>query len=111
VKLTERKNKGIVKDRINDSSTKWVDREWKVSETTVKRIWIYWVKYHELLPIKRSGRRKTVLDEYQISLILEVHKEQNLGARRLEKIINHKHRVCIPHNAIHRILLDHWLAS
>jgi hypothetical protein len=87
-KLTERKIKGIVRDKINNNSTKWVAWEWKVSESTVKRIWIYWTKYHELLPRKMPGRKKTVLDEYQVDLILEVHKEQNLGARRLEKISN-----------------------
>ena len=72
VKLTERKIKGIVRDKINNNSTKWVAWVWKVSESTVKRIWIHWTKYHELLPIKKAGRKKTVLDEYQVNLILEV---------------------------------------
>ncbi|HPS91939.1 MAG TPA: DDE-type integrase/transposase/recombinase [Methanothrix sp.] len=110
VKLTERKIKGIVRDKINDKSTKWIAGEWKVSESTVKRIWIYWIKNHELLLIKRAGRKKTVLDEYRVNLIIELHKEQNLGARRLEKIIKHKCGIHIPHNAIHKVLLDHGLS-
>ncbi len=110
VKLTERKIKGIVIDKINNKSTKWIAWEWKVSESTVKRIWSYWIKNHELLPLKKAGRKKTVLDEYQVNLVLEVHKEQNFGARRLEKIIKHKHGVHIPHNAIHKVLLDHGLS-
>ena len=74
IKLTDRRIKGIVRDKINNKSTKWIAWEWKVSEATVKRVWIYWLKNHELLPIKRAGRRKTVLDEYEVNLIIELHK-------------------------------------
>jgi len=51
------------------------------------------------------------LDEASERLILEVNKEQNLGARRLEKIIDFQHGKHIPHNAIHSVLLDHGLAN
>jgi putative transposase len=110
-KLTEKKVRGIVRDKINNKSTNRIAAERKVSESTIKRVWMYWIKNHELLPIKKAGRKKTVLDEYLVSLILEVHKEQNFGARRLEKIIKHKYGVHIPHNAIHKVLLAHGLAK
>ncbi len=42
--------------------------------------------------------------------MLEVNKEQNLGARRLEKI-EFRHGRHIPHNAIHKVLLHHGLAN
>jgi hypothetical protein len=57
------------------------------------------------------GRKKKTLDEESTKLILEVHKEQNLGARRLEKIIEFTHGKHIPHNAIHKELLSHGLAN
>jgi hypothetical protein len=44
-------------------------------------------------------------------LNLEIHKEQNSGARRLEKIIAHKHGRHIPHNAILQVLLENGLAD
>jgi len=47
------------------------------------------------LNIKKFGKKKKTLDEESTKLILEVHKEQNLGARRLEKIIEFK-RECEP---------------
>jgi hypothetical protein len=53
----------------------------------VKRVWIYWTKTKMLLDIKKFGRKKKTLDEESVKLILEVNKEQNLGTRRLEKII------------------------
>ena len=39
------------------------------------------------LIIKKFGRKRKPLDEESTKLILEVHKEQNLGARRLKRII------------------------
>ena len=39
------------------------------------------------------------------------HEEQYFGARRLEKIIEHKYGRHIPHTAIHQFLLQNGLAS
>jgi hypothetical protein len=36
---------------------------------------------------------------------------QNLGASRLETIIDFQHGKHIPHKAIHKVLLDHGLAN
>ena len=44
-------------------------------------------------------------------MILETNKEQNLGARRLEKIIEFKYGKHIPHNTIHKVLLNHGQAK
>ncbi len=42
---------------------------------------------------------------------LKIHKEQNYGARRIEKIIEQKYGRHIPHNAIHQVLLENGLAD
>jgi len=63
------------------------------------------------LNIRKFGRKKKELDRDSVQLILEVNKEQNLGARRLEKIIEFKYGKHIPHNAIHRVLLAHGRAN
>ena len=49
--------------------------------------------------------------ESDARLVLEIYKEQYFGARRLEKIIEHKYGRHIPHNAIHQFLLENGLAS
>jgi transposase len=82
----------------------------KVSIRTVNRVWGHWMKNKEPLAPKKFGRPKTNLNKADTRLILEIHKEQNSGARRLEKIIEHKHGRHIPHNAIHRVLLENGLA-
>jgi putative transposase len=63
------------------------------------------------LNISKFGRKKKEMDEASEQLILEVNKEQNLGARRLEKIIDFTHGKHIPHNAIHKVLIAHGRAK
>ena len=46
-----------------------------------------------------------------LSMFLKINKEQNLGARRLEKIIEFTHGKHIPHNAIHKVLMTHGQAK
>lgn len=60
----------------------------KISRSTVKRVWTHWLKrQHEPIPIKKFGRKKKVIDEESEKLIIEVQKEQKLGARRIERIL------------------------
>jgi transposase InsO family protein len=110
VKLTPKKIRYIIGAKTRNHSTKTIAAEMKVSESTVKRVWMYHIKNHEPLPIKKFGRPKKELSEEDEKLILKIHKEQNLGARRLEKIIEYKHGKRIPHNRIHQVLLKHGLA-
>ncbi len=83
----------------------------KISKSTVKRVWTYWLNHNEPIPIKKFGRKKTVTDEESEKIILDVQKEQKLGARRLEKIIKFKHGKHIPHNRIHQVLLKNGKAK
>jgi putative transposase len=69
------------------------------------------MKNKEPLTPRKFGRPKTYMSEADENLILEIHKEQKSGARRLEKIIEHKCGRHIPHNAIHRVLLENNLAE
>jgi putative transposase len=69
------------------------------------------MKNKKPLTPRKFGRPKTHMSEADENLILEIHKEQKSGARRLEKIIEHKCGRHIPHNAIHRVLLENNLAE
>jgi len=111
VKLTDRKIRYIIRAKKRCDSTNKIAQDMKLSPSTVKRVWMHWTKTKMPLNIKKFGRKKKTLDEESVNLILEVHKEQNLGARRLEKIIDFTHGKHIPHNAIHKELLYHGLAN
>jgi len=111
VKLTDRKIRYIIRAKKRGDSTKRIAVDIKLSPSSVKRVWMHWTKTKMSLNIKKFGRKKKTLDEESVKLIFEVHKEQNLGARRLERIIDFTHGKHIPHNAIHKELLSHGLAN
>jgi putative transposase len=111
LKLTPAKVKYIIRAKINNISSRIIATEMKVSIRTVNRVWGHWMKNKEPLTPRKFGRPKTYMSEADESLILEIHKEQKSGARRLEKIIEHKCGRHIPHNAIHRVLLENNLAE
>jgi transposase len=108
--LTDKKIRYIIRAKTNGDSTKIIAQDKKLSPSSVKRVWIHGTKTKMQLNIKKFERKKKTLDEESVNLVLEVNKEQNLGARRLEKIIEFQHGVHIPHNAIHKVLLHHGLA-
>ena len=62
------------------------------------------------MPIKKSGRKKKEVDSETKVQIIEIHKEQKLGARRLEKVLEFKYHKHVPHNAIHEVLLEAGLS-
>src|SRR5512136_505940 len=72
---------------------------------------MYWLKNREAVPINKSGKKKRELDKDTRDQIIEIHKEQKLGARRLEKVLEFKYHKHIPHNAIHKVLLEEGLAG
>jgi len=111
IKLTEKKVRYIIRAKTRNDSTKNIAHDMKLSVSTVKRVWIHWLKYQEPITIKKFGRKKKEIDEESKELILKVHDEQKLGARRLEKIIEFKYGKHIPHNSIHRVLLKNELAK
>ena len=70
VKLTRRKIKYIIRSKINNKSAKMIAAEMKVSISTVKRVWMYWLKNREAVPIKKSGRKKKEVDsETRVQII------------------------------------------
>ena len=67
VKLTDKKIRYIIRAKTNNISTKRIALEMKVSESTVKRVWMYWMKNRELLPIKKFSRKSQDLVLWNIN--------------------------------------------
>ena len=111
LKLTLRKIRYIIRYKTNSYSTKSIAKDLKISQSTVKRVWMHWIKTKTLIDISKFGRKKKELDEASKDLILRIHNEQNLGARRLEAIIEFTQGRHIPHNAIHKVLMAHGKAE
>lgn len=111
LKLTPAKVNYIIREKTNNNSSKIIAADMKISIRTVNRVWSHWMKNKEPWAPKKFGRPKKHLGESDVQLILEIHKEQNSGARRIEKIIEQKYGRHIPHNSIHQVLLERGLAN
>jgi len=111
LKLTSAKVKYIIRAKTNNNSSKIIASDMKVSIRTVNRVWSHWMKNKEPWAPKKFGRPNRSLGEPDVQLILKIHKEQNSGARRIEKIIEQKYGRHIPHNAIYQVLLENGLAN
>jgi len=94
--------------KIHNSCTRSIAANLKISPSTVKRVWVYWVKNKERVPIRKPGWKKKELDERSTKLILEIHEEQNLSARHLERILKLGQAIHIPHNAILKL---YWITD
>src|SRR5659263_683184 len=100
VKLTKKKIDYIIRAKTRNDSNKNISVDMKINKSTVKRVWTHWLKYKAPIPIKKFGRKKQVIDEQSAELIIKVQKEQKLGARRLERIIDFKRENHMPHSRI-----------
>jgi len=110
-RLTERKVRYIVRHKQRGKSNREIAFEMRVSISTVKRVWSYWLTHKEYLPIKKRGRKVKELSEEEKEIIKEAKAKYKLGARRLERIIEQVYGIHIPHNRIHKFLLEEGLAK
>jgi len=110
-RLTERKVRYIVRHKRRGKTNREIAFEMRVSISTVKRVWSYWLTHREYLPIKKRGRKVKELSEEEKEIIREAKAKYRLGARRLEKVIEQVYGIHIPHNRIHRFLLEEGLAK
>ena len=55
-RLTEKKVRYIVRHKRRGKSNREIAFEMRVSVSTVKRVWSYWITYREYLPIRKRGR-------------------------------------------------------
>jgi response regulator of citrate/malate metabolism len=51
IKLTEKKIRYIIRAKTKNDSTKNIAQDMKLSESTVKRVLMHWIKHHEPIPI------------------------------------------------------------
>jgi DNA invertase Pin-like site-specific DNA recombinase len=72
VKLTPRKIRYIIRYKTNNYSTKSIAKDLKISESTVKRVWMHWIRTKMPLNISEFGRKKKKIDEASEDLILKI---------------------------------------
>ncbi|CAD7770509.1 Integrase core domain protein [Candidatus Methanoperedenaceae archaeon GB37] len=110
-RLTEKKVRYIVRHKRRGKSNREIAFEMRVSVSTVKRVWSCWLTQGEYLPIRKRGRKVKELSEEEKEIVREAKMKYKLGARRLEKVIEQVYGIYIPHNRIHKYLLEEGLAK
>lgn len=58
IKLTDKKIRYIIRAKKRGESTKRIAEDMKLSQSSVKRVWMHWTKTKMLLNIKKFGRKK-----------------------------------------------------
>jgi len=66
-RLTEKKVRYIVRHKRRGKSNREIAFEMRVSVSTVKRVWSYWLTHGEYLPIRKRGRKvKEIIREVKM---------------------------------------------
>jgi len=112
MKLTRRKIRWLIKRKKEGMSSKSIARALKISKRRVNQVWRMYMQDGEIPVIGENiGRSKKEVTEEERRIVLEAKEKYKLGARRLEPIIERDYGIHIPHNRIHRILLELGLAE
>ncbi len=110
-KLNQRKIRWICREVEKDSLSMWqIARTQHITTQHARRVYEKYmgVKHPRLLP---SGRPPKAIKPEDTAFILEVRNEHPLGAVNLEKLLDFRNGVHMPHNKIHRILKAQGLAE
>jgi putative transposase len=93
-------------------SQKFMAKKLNISTRWFRKLYRQWEKTGDLdLCYKKLGRPRKMLSDEHRNLIIQTYEEYRLNAVYLEKVIYAEHGVRIPHNAIHKVLLEEGFAK
>ena len=104
VKLNNRKIQWLIQEKLRGRGSGELALIQKVTRRRVEQLWQTYRKTGVMPTLKNPGRPRKNRDLKEASMILEAYDQHKLGAVNLERIINTKHGVHIPHNRIHEAL-------
>lgn len=111
MKLTRRRIRLIIRQKLEGTCSKEIARDLEISSMRVNQIWKYFRDYgREPLIGNNIGRPRKPYDENEAQIVREAHRRFKFGARMLEAIVDKMYDVSIPHNRIHMYLLTQGLS-
>ena len=112
IKLNKRKIEWIIRWKGRGKSNKELAISQKITPRWVRHLCSEYRKTGILPEPKNPGRpKKKPISEAEIELILDTHNEHKCNALALEKVIDRKHKIHIPHNTIHMVMRNHGIAK
>jgi putative transposase len=104
VKLNNRKTRWLIQEKLRGRGSGELALIQKVTRRRVEQLWQTYRKTGLIPTLKKPGRPRSSRDLKEATMILEAYDQHSLGAVNLERIINTKLGVHIPHNRIHEVL-------
>lgn len=112
MKLTNAKIIEIIRKRNNEWSTNHIRKKFDISERRVNQVLQYYRENGKAPELsKKNGRPPRPIMEKEVRIVLDTYKTYRFSASLLEPIIKRDYGIHIPHNHIHKILLQNKLAK
>jgi putative transposase len=104
VKLNNRKTRWLIQEKLRGRGSSELALIQKVTRRRVEQLGQTYRKTGLIPTLKKPGRPRSSRDLKEATMILEAYDQHSLGTVNLERIINTKLGVHIPHNRIHEVL-------
>ena len=104
VKLNDRKIRWLIQEKLRGRGSGELALIQKMTRRRIEQLWQNYRKAGVTPTLKKPGRPKMNRDLKEATMILEAYDQHRLGAVNLERIINTKQGVHIPHTRIHEVL-------
>ncbi len=106
-KLNDKKIRKIIRWKEKGKKTKHIAKKFEISERRVQQIYKEYKETGEIPKIKRRGRKPIPITKEEVDLVLNAISEyKGTSPVHLEKYIERRHNISIPHNRIYIILKD-----
>ena len=110
VKLDPVKVAWIIKQKDSGARNETIASSMKVSVRRVQELYSSYKKSGTIPELRRPGRRRISPSDDERRMIADAHKEHEVGAVMLERVIDVIYAVHIPHNRIHRVMREMGVA-
>jgi putative transposase len=104
VKLNNRKIRWLIQEKLRGRGAGELALIQKVTRRRIEQLWQNYRKTGVMPILRNPGRPRSSRDLKEATMILAAYDQHRLGAVNLERIINTKLGVHIPHNRIHEVL-------
>ncbi len=111
MKLTQKKIRWIVKRYEDGMPTSEIAFLMNVTERRIRQIIQSYKEKGRLPGLKKPGRKRRELTLEEKEIIMEAYEKYKFGARLLERILDERYGVHIPHNKIHEFLKEKGIAQ
>ena len=104
-KLNQKKIRWIIRWKENGKSVNDLALAQKVTKRRIKQLWAEYKRTGKIPILNKTGRKPKPIPEDYKKIIEETYNEYCIGPLALEKVIQRKYKLHIPHNKIYKYML------